>query len=109
MQEKEFIGKGGDPLWLKGVEHLPKRISNLLKLNMLLCHQPWVVSENHFKVNCCRADRTLGNQLPDGSDFVLTFWATYLTCTALYSCILFVLYYIIYILFAGIAEKQLIT
>ena len=47
----EFLGKGGDRTWLKGIQNLPAKISNLLQLNKMLCHQPWYITEKHFEVN----------------------------------------------------------
>ena len=32
-----------DPEWLKGPEYLPPKLKNLLLLNQLLAHQPWLV------------------------------------------------------------------
>lgn len=51
LQENEFISKGGNPDWLKGIDYLPQRLLNILPLNTLLCHQPWNVSEKHFQVS----------------------------------------------------------
>ena len=47
----EFLSKGGDSTWLKGIQNLPAKISNLLQLNKMLCHQPWYITEKHFEVN----------------------------------------------------------
>jgi sestrin len=46
--EQEFLANGGDPTWLKGIYHIPKKMSNLLELNCLLAHQPWLVTKNHI-------------------------------------------------------------
>lgn len=50
FQEMEYRAKGGDPLWLKGLQYIPAKIYNLLQLNKMLCHQPWYITEKHFEV-----------------------------------------------------------
>lgn len=47
--EPEFLACGGDVKWLHGLHHLPRKLYNLLKLNRLLAHQPWNVSEGDIK------------------------------------------------------------
>ena len=46
----EFRAKGGNPLWLKGLQYIPTKIHNLLQLNKTLCHQPWYITERNFEV-----------------------------------------------------------
>jgi len=46
--EKEFIICGGDPEWLQGIDHIPKKLSNLLPINQFLCHQPWLITKDHI-------------------------------------------------------------
>ena len=43
IHRRHFLDVGGDPDWLKGPEHLPPKLKNLLLLNQLLAHQPWRV------------------------------------------------------------------
>lgn len=50
VQEGEFLKNHGDKLWLKGIQFLPARIKNLLHLNKVLAHQPWLVKTQHIKV-----------------------------------------------------------
>ena len=50
MQEAEFLKNDGDPLWLKGLQHLPTKMLNLLKVNKLLAHQPWFIKPDNMKV-----------------------------------------------------------
>ena len=51
MQEQEFRKHDGDPLWLKGLQHLPTKIRNLLTLNKLLAHQAWFVKPELIKAS----------------------------------------------------------
>ena len=53
MQEAEFLKNGGDISWLQGLQHLPKKMLNLLSVNKTLAHQPWFVSPELVKV-CVR-------------------------------------------------------
>ena len=48
--EPEFLACGGDIKWLHGLDHLPAKLHNLLRLNRLLAHQPWNVSHEDIKV-----------------------------------------------------------
>jgi hypothetical protein len=41
---------GGDPDWIEGIHKIPKKIYNLLELNQLLAHQPWLVTKEHISV-----------------------------------------------------------
>ncbi len=51
MQEQEFLKHDGDPRWLKGLQHLPPKMKNLLNLNKLLAHQAWFVKPETMKVS----------------------------------------------------------
>jgi len=48
LSELEFLLNGGDPSWLQGVERLPRKLGNLLEVNALLCHQPWLITKDHI-------------------------------------------------------------
>ena len=51
LQKKEFMCNGGDPSWLEGgIQRLPAKILNMLTVNKLLAHQPWLVTPEHMKV-----------------------------------------------------------
>ena len=50
VQEAEFLKNRGDKLWLKGIQYLPAKIKNLLYLNKVLAHQPWLVKTQHIIV-----------------------------------------------------------
>lgn len=48
LQETEFLLKGGDPTWLQGIAHAPKKLQALCDLNALLAHQPWLITRTHI-------------------------------------------------------------
>lgn len=48
--EARFLEEGGDPIWLENVQKAPKKIQDLLHLNRLLAHQPWLLTEQHIAV-----------------------------------------------------------
>eukprot|EP01117_Protostelium_nocturnum_P013273 TRINITY_DN4941_c2_g1_i2.p1 TRINITY_DN4941_c2_g1~~TRINITY_DN4941_c2_g1_i2.p1 ORF type:complete len:412 (-),score=122.25 TRINITY_DN4941_c2_g1_i2:199-1434(-) len=56
IQETEFLANDGDPDWLLGVEHIPKKLQALLDVNQILNHQPWLITKEHI------------NQLVKGED-----------------------------------------
>ncbi|KAG2385545.1 hypothetical protein C9374_003360 [Naegleria lovaniensis] len=43
--EAEFLLYGGDSKWLQGIEFIPPKLKKLVKLNSILCHMPWMVTE----------------------------------------------------------------
>jgi len=47
--ETEFLLKNGDPEWLKGIEYAPKKLQNLMELNKILAHRPWLITVDHLK------------------------------------------------------------
>jgi len=47
-QVQEFRFNGGTEKWLDGVDHIPKKLHNLLQLNQILSHQPWVLTKDHI-------------------------------------------------------------
>ena len=49
--ETEFLLKNGDPEWLKGIEYAPKKLQNLMELNKILAHRPWLITVDHLKVH----------------------------------------------------------
>lgn len=48
LQKLYFLQHGGDPLWLKGVNHVPEKLRNISTLLMILARQPWSLNENHI-------------------------------------------------------------
>jgi hypothetical protein len=49
QQEKEFLSQKGNKSWLSGFEHIPNKLRDLHELNKLLCHAPWLISQNHIR------------------------------------------------------------
>jgi sestrin len=47
QQEIAFLLNDGDPDWLEGVHKIPKKIQNLLEINAILAHQPWLINKEH--------------------------------------------------------------
>eukprot|EP01127_Copromyxa_protea_P014355 TRINITY_DN3981_c0_g1_i2.p1 TRINITY_DN3981_c0_g1~~TRINITY_DN3981_c0_g1_i2.p1 ORF type:complete len:396 (-),score=47.12 TRINITY_DN3981_c0_g1_i2:120-1307(-) len=47
--ETEFLLHQGDPSWLQGIQNAPQKIQNLMEINALLAHQPWLINENHIE------------------------------------------------------------
>eukprot|EP00795_Rhopilema_esculentum_P017557 gene17557-9187_t len=47
--ENEFLLKNGDPMWLNGIDHAPKKLQNLMDLNKILAHKPWLISLEHIQ------------------------------------------------------------
>jgi sestrin len=50
QQEREFLLQNGQKSWLHGVDFIPPKLKDLHELNKLLCHQPWLVNQNHIHV-----------------------------------------------------------
>jgi hypothetical protein len=48
LQKLYFLQHGGDPLWLKGIDHVPEKLRNISSLLMILARQPWSLNENHI-------------------------------------------------------------
>lgn len=49
QQENEFISQKGQKSWLLGIENIPQKLKDLNELNKLICHQPWLINENHIE------------------------------------------------------------
>ncbi|EGG16331.1 sestrin-like protein [Cavenderia fasciculata] len=43
LLEHEYLHSGGDPKWLQGVDHIPQKLKNLLKIVEMMAHQPWLL------------------------------------------------------------------
>ena len=50
LHEEDFILQNGDPEWLKGTQYIPKKLRNLLELNKLMAHRPWLINKTHIEV-----------------------------------------------------------
>lgn len=51
-EEKEFLTQNGQKRWLQnGLETptLPQKLKDLVELNKLLCHQPWLINRDHIE------------------------------------------------------------
>jgi sestrin len=46
LHRSEFLLAGGDPAWLDHVTNAPVKIQNVLELNALLAHQPWMITKD---------------------------------------------------------------
>ncbi|XP_077976964.1 sestrin-1-like isoform X2 [Glandiceps talaboti] len=49
LQETEFLLQGGDPEWLKGLQHIPQKLQHLNDLNKKLAHRPWLVTKDDMQ------------------------------------------------------------
>lgn len=47
--ETEFLLQNGDPEWLKGIDHAPKKLQNLMDVNKILAHRPWRMNVEHLQ------------------------------------------------------------
>jgi hypothetical protein len=50
IYEIEFLKFNGDKEWLKGIEHVPRKLQRLSEINKYLAHQPWLIDPNHIEV-----------------------------------------------------------
>ncbi|RUS75477.1 hypothetical protein EGW08_016761 [Elysia chlorotica] len=48
LHEQDFLRHSGDPEWLKGLEHAPRKLRDLYEINKLLAHQPWLITKEHM-------------------------------------------------------------
>eukprot|EP01136_Pigoraptor_vietnamica_P034938 Opistho-1_new@99481 len=49
VQENAFRANGGDPQWLLSVANAPAKLQNLIELNALLAHRPWMITKEHLQ------------------------------------------------------------
>ncbi|KAL5011045.1 hypothetical protein ScPMuIL_013350 [Solemya velum] len=49
LHTQEFILKGGDPAWLRGLNFIPKKLRDLYEINKLLAHRPWLITKSHIE------------------------------------------------------------
>lgn len=40
----------GNPVWLNGLEHVPRKIRSLFEINKILAHRPWLVTKEDIRV-----------------------------------------------------------
>jgi sestrin len=48
LHEREFLLHNGNPEWLKGINHAPRKIQDLYEVNKILAHQPWLITKDHM-------------------------------------------------------------
>ncbi|KAK3782685.1 hypothetical protein RRG08_037688 [Elysia crispata] len=48
LHEQDFLRHSGDPEWLKGLDHAPRKLRDLSEINKLLAHQPWLITKEHM-------------------------------------------------------------
>ena len=51
IQTTEFLLQGGDERWLKGLQHIPKKLRDLYEINKILAHRPWLLNKSHVEVS----------------------------------------------------------
>lgn len=49
QQEREFLLQNGQKSWLNGLDNIPQKLKDLSEINKLLCHQPWLINQNHIE------------------------------------------------------------
>ncbi|XP_043213480.1 sestrin-2-like isoform X2 [Amphibalanus amphitrite] len=47
--KEEFVASGGEQRWLDGLQHVPKKLSDLSEVNKLLAHRPWLLNRSHIE------------------------------------------------------------
>lgn len=47
--KEEFLANGGDPKWLEGLQHVPKKLADLSEANKILAHRPWLLDKSHIE------------------------------------------------------------
>jgi len=47
--KEEFLAVGGEPRWLDGLQHVPKKLADLNEVNKLLAHRPWLLNKGHIE------------------------------------------------------------
>ncbi|XP_055601644.1 sestrin homolog [Uranotaenia lowii] len=49
LYEGEFLMRGGNPDWLKGLEHIPAKLRAIADINKILAHRPWLLNKEHIE------------------------------------------------------------
>lgn len=50
LQKQEFLRQGGNPVWMKGLNHIPSKLKALYDINKILAHRPWLLNRSHIEV-----------------------------------------------------------
>lgn len=72
-QEQEFLSNGGQPKWLEGIDHIPKKLQNLLPVNQILSHQPWTINKDIIQPLLRGADSWSIGELVQAMIIICTF------------------------------------
>lgn len=75
VHTNEFLQTGGDPLWLEGLSAAPPKLQSLSKINSILCHQPWTLSEEHIGALLRGADSWSKSELVQAIVLMATFYS----------------------------------
>ena len=51
LLKEDFLANGGDERWLDGLQHVPKKLSDLNEVNKLMAHRPWLLNKSHIEVS----------------------------------------------------------
>uniref|UniRef100_A0A8D8UXZ2 Sestrin homolog n=1 Tax=Cacopsylla melanoneura TaxID=428564 RepID=A0A8D8UXZ2_9HEMI len=49
LQKEEFLSQGGNQVWLKGLNNIPKKLRDLYEVNKILAHRPWLLNPQHLQ------------------------------------------------------------
>ena len=49
LHEQDFLLHNGNPVWLQGIQHAPKKLQDLYEINKILAHRPWLITKDHMK------------------------------------------------------------
>ncbi|XP_050427775.1 sestrin homolog isoform X2 [Adelges cooleyi] len=49
FHKKQFLEHDGDPNWLNGLSHVPRKLRNLYEINKILAHRPWLITKEDIK------------------------------------------------------------
>ncbi|UYV61662.1 SESN1 [Cordylochernes scorpioides] len=49
LQKQEFLLQGGNASWLLSLENIPQKLKNLLEVNKILAHRPWLLNKSHIE------------------------------------------------------------
>ncbi|KAL8603374.1 hypothetical protein ACOMHN_004225 [Nucella lapillus] len=49
LHAHEFLINDGNPLWLRGLDHVPQKLRNLAEVNNILAHRPWLLKKEHLE------------------------------------------------------------
>ena len=51
LHEQDFLLHNGNPDWLQGIKHAPRKLQDLGEINKILAHRPWLITKDHFQVS----------------------------------------------------------